>query len=231
MGKRKKIPEELEAKIISRSRRICAFCFGLNRDSTNKSGQIAHINRDSSDNSYDNLIYLCMPHHDQYDSKTSQSKGLTKGELIIYQKELDKYIETLFPYKVKNIGGLNLIDSFPKDGDEITVDEVKNIFLKFDKPINESSICYIVNYDIQNPCVCQWNICGWVEQQENGTKLLWHIHENSLERDPYQPKDNDYFNFEIQIGRKEAAASGWLVTAEDGSMMPYKKIRVKIKKT
>ena len=53
-----------------------------------KQGQIAHINRDSADNQSDNLCFLCFDHHDQYDSITRQSKGITSAELKAYQIEL-----------------------------------------------------------------------------------------------------------------------------------------------
>ncbi|MGF1619286.1 MAG: hypothetical protein ACFCUR_01585 [Rhodomicrobiaceae bacterium] len=57
-------------------------------------GQIAHVDQDSSNNSEDNLVFLCLTHHDQYDSKTSQSKNFTKKELLHYRDELYAAIDT-----------------------------------------------------------------------------------------------------------------------------------------
>jgi ribosomal protein L15E len=44
-------------------------------------GQIAHVDHDATNNDPDNLVWLCLDHHDQNDSRTSQSKGLTISEL------------------------------------------------------------------------------------------------------------------------------------------------------
>jgi|SRR5215472_13971042 len=90
---RKKIPLEVEFRVLSRSRRRCAFCFGLNRDADQKPGQIAHIDQDRRNNALENLVYLCLVHHDAYDSRTSQSKGLAPIELVRYRDELDRFIE------------------------------------------------------------------------------------------------------------------------------------------
>jgi CheY-like chemotaxis protein len=85
---RKRIPKADESQVLLKSRRRCAFCFGLKRDISEKKGQIAHVDRDASNSHLDNLAYLCMEHHDQYDSKTSQSKGLTVQELRAYRDQL-----------------------------------------------------------------------------------------------------------------------------------------------
>ena len=53
-------------------------------------GQIAHINGKRDDNREENLAYLCLDHHDEYDGTTSQSKGLTPGELRYYKSRLEE---------------------------------------------------------------------------------------------------------------------------------------------
>jgi len=53
-----------------------------------KTGQIAHLNGDRSNSSVDNLAFLCFVHHNQYDSRTSQSKNLTVREVKAYRTEL-----------------------------------------------------------------------------------------------------------------------------------------------
>ena len=85
---RKKVAQEIETAVLTRSGRRCCLCVGINGDWEIKLGQIAHIDHDSSNDSEDNLVFLCMPHHDQYDSKTSQSKGITEGEVRKYRQEL-----------------------------------------------------------------------------------------------------------------------------------------------
>jgi CheY-like chemotaxis protein len=60
----------------------------LSSDYSIKQGQIAHLDKDPRNNSVDNLAFLCMPHHDQYDSTTSQSKNLTIEEVKLYRAQL-----------------------------------------------------------------------------------------------------------------------------------------------
>ena len=59
-----------------------------------KKGQIAHIDQDNTNSEFENLVFLCFEHHDEYDSKTSQSKGFTAGELKLFRNELDEYVKT-----------------------------------------------------------------------------------------------------------------------------------------
>jgi len=53
-----------------------------------KQGQIAHLDHDNTNDDLDNLAFLCFSHHDQYDSTTSQSKGLREGEVKKFREEL-----------------------------------------------------------------------------------------------------------------------------------------------
>lgn len=67
---------------------------------TTKSGQIAHLDRDSNNASEDKLAFLCLHHHDEYDSPSSQRKGFTIGEVKSFRKELydaNSRIETSGP--------------------------------------------------------------------------------------------------------------------------------------
>lgn len=57
-----------------------------------KKGQIAHLDRDRTNNAEDNLAFLCLDHHDEYDSKTSQSKGLTEQEVKVYREQLYQWV-------------------------------------------------------------------------------------------------------------------------------------------
>jgi hypothetical protein len=85
---RKRIPTDPETSVLTRSRRRCCICFGLNRDTGEKKGQIAHLDQNPGNNNEENLAYLCFDHHDQYDGSTSQSKGLTIGEVKRYRDQL-----------------------------------------------------------------------------------------------------------------------------------------------
>lgn len=88
MARRKRTPTQTETEVLVRSRRRCCICFGLEGDLGEKEGQIAHLDGDPSNNALDNLAFLCFKHHNRYDSQTSQSKGLTIGEVKRYREEL-----------------------------------------------------------------------------------------------------------------------------------------------
>ena len=85
---RKNTPTEIELEVMTKSRRRCCICYGLNRDESIKKGQIAHLDRDATNYNFDNLAYLCLEHHDDYDSRTSQSKGWSDKEAQVYRNEL-----------------------------------------------------------------------------------------------------------------------------------------------
>jgi WD40 repeat protein len=53
-----------------------------------RAGQIAHLDQNRTNPTFDNLVYLCLEHHDQYDSRTSQSKGLTEHEVRVLRTRL-----------------------------------------------------------------------------------------------------------------------------------------------
>ena len=92
MIQRKKTPPNVETEILKKCRRRCAFCFGLHQDTSIKEGQIAHLDKNPSNYNIDNLAFLCLKHHNQYDSTTSQSKNLTMLEAKEYRKELELWI-------------------------------------------------------------------------------------------------------------------------------------------
>jgi hypothetical protein len=93
MADRKPPSPEVELLVLTASRRRCCLCYGLNGDLEVKQGQLAHLNRDPSDSSAENLAFLCLPHHDWFDTKPSQSKGATTAEAKHYREELYKELQ------------------------------------------------------------------------------------------------------------------------------------------
>ena len=89
---RPRIPIVVETKVLLTSRRRCCICFGLNRDNRIKQGQLAHLDHEPTNNDIENLAFLCFDHHDQYDSRTSQSKKITIEEVKAYKKELESHV-------------------------------------------------------------------------------------------------------------------------------------------
>jgi len=98
--KRKSISQKIQAAVLLRSRRRCCICFGLNRDTSIKAGQIAHLDGNPSNNEEDNLAFLCFDHHDQYDSTTRQSKNFTPSEVLHFREELINAIDMAFSAQI-----------------------------------------------------------------------------------------------------------------------------------
>jgi len=90
---RKNPSEKIQTNILYKCRRRCALCFGLRNDTHIKEGQIAHIDRDNTNSEEKNLVYLCLEHHNLYDSKFKQTKNFTPLEVKTYKEELENYIE------------------------------------------------------------------------------------------------------------------------------------------
>lgn len=88
MSKRATIPENIQTELFTRSGRRCAICYALQQDASVKAGQIAHVDKDPNNNKIENLCFLCQIHHDQYDSRPSQTKGLTEHEVRSYRENL-----------------------------------------------------------------------------------------------------------------------------------------------
>jgi hypothetical protein len=90
---RKRIPTETELAVLDKSRRRCALCYQINGDLGEKRGQIAHLDKNPGNYAQDNLAFLCLDHHTQYDSKTSQHKNYTISELKTARNKLYEAIE------------------------------------------------------------------------------------------------------------------------------------------
>lgn len=89
---RQRVSSSDAGTVLQQLGRRCALCFGLHWNEDVKHGQIAHINWDSRDSRPANLTFLCLEHHDQYDTRHSQSKGFTPRELRTYTEMLRRHI-------------------------------------------------------------------------------------------------------------------------------------------
>jgi len=88
-GRRPKIPPKVADIVMVRARRRCCICFHLDADLSVKELQIAHLDRNRTNNAEQNLVALCLPHHDAYDARRRQTRNYTAGEVQIYREELD----------------------------------------------------------------------------------------------------------------------------------------------
>ena len=110
---RKKIPNNIQIEVLTKSKRRCALCCGINNDCSEKRGQIAHINKNNSDNEFDNLVWLCFEHHDLYDSQTSQSKNYQSKEVKYYRNKLySNNTQNSLKMSSKNIKDIDTLKQF-----------------------------------------------------------------------------------------------------------------------
>jgi hypothetical protein len=130
MAKRKHVSDALQAEVLVKSRRRCCVCFGLNNDATLKHGQIAHLDKNAANDSESNLAFLCLVHHDQFDSRTSQSKNFTRTEIERYRVELYQHFSSwnrftqpkfLLNYIAASIGTKDIAKTLLKVGHEVTL--------------------------------------------------------------------------------------------------------------
>lgn len=121
MSDRKKVPTQTEIDLFLKSKRRCCICYYLDNDLREKQGQVAHLDQNRNNNKFDNLAFLCLPHHDKYDTKTRQSKNYTEAEVKTYRKLLYEYWEEqnknikIEDYKAYLQNAINLKSKNPQD--------------------------------------------------------------------------------------------------------------------
>ncbi len=91
---RVRVSEKVSTNVLLKCRRKCCLCYFLENDRTEKDGQLAHIDRDPSNSNKQNLVFLCLRHHDEYDSIPRQTKRMTPGELKHYRSALQQELGT-----------------------------------------------------------------------------------------------------------------------------------------
>lgn len=85
---RKPIPEAVQNSILLKCRRRCCLCFWLEGKGEVLKGQIAHLDQNNENNAEDNLCFLCLDHHDEYDGTTRLAKGLKENEVRTWRDQL-----------------------------------------------------------------------------------------------------------------------------------------------
>lgn len=93
---RKAVSDSVQTNLLLKSRRRCCICFWLQGIDDIKRGQIAHLDQDHENADESNLVFLCLEHHDEYDGKTSVSKGLRENEVRRWRDELYREMEYRF---------------------------------------------------------------------------------------------------------------------------------------
>lgn len=92
---RRQVPSSTELVVLDNSRRRCALCYKLKGDLTEKKGQIAHLDQNPANFAEGNLAWLCLEHHSEYDSRTSQHKNYTMAEVKKARDDLHAAIQAL----------------------------------------------------------------------------------------------------------------------------------------
>jgi hypothetical protein len=85
---RKKIKNDMQVELFNLSKRRCCICYSLDNDLKEKRGQIAHLDGDRNNNIINNLVWLCLEHHDKFDSRSRHTKGYQVSEVKAYRKSL-----------------------------------------------------------------------------------------------------------------------------------------------
>lgn len=98
---RKRIPRAVQHAVLIKCRRRCALCFYFETDTRTKDGQIAHVDRNPENNAEENLVFLCLEHHDKYDTKPSQSKSFQPEEVRTAKDELENAVKKDLPALVR----------------------------------------------------------------------------------------------------------------------------------
>ena len=106
---RKAVSEETQTRILLRSRRRCCLCFWLKGEDEVKKGQIAHLDGNHENSADDNLAFLCLEHHDEFDSTSSVSKGLREREVKQWRDELYKEMEYRFRTSRRHVAELKIL--------------------------------------------------------------------------------------------------------------------------
>ncbi len=113
-SRRKKTPNANEIEVLAKSGRRCCICFYVNGDTHVKKGQIAHLDHNPANFKLENLAWLCLKHHDEYDTKPSQSKGWKIGEVQKYRDQLHKTVAQM------QIASTSKLSSLPHTTDSVS---------------------------------------------------------------------------------------------------------------
>jgi len=180
---RELIPRASQAKVLLQSRRRCCICFGLNRDTSIRQGQLAHLDGDPSNNAEDNLAFLCFDHHDQYDSTTRQSKNFTPLEVKHFRAELHAAIQLAFAEQVQFGQARGVVDLV--SGHFIRACEYESADLKVQHLLDG-------RYHITG--IALWGTHRQYGPNIGGLDFIGELHGDTIEyRSPHPSNDGDYY--------------------------------------
>jgi hypothetical protein len=146
---RKPIPPVMQADVVIKSKRRCPLCVFLDGNESERPGQIAHLNGDHSDNRFENLVWLCLEHHDKFDSTTSQTKNYTQVEVKTYRDMLyAKYSESEY-----SADDVKLVQKYLRNYSQVFAylfHEYSELAFKIDHNVMDSAIREIQDHIANN---------------------------------------------------------------------------------
>jgi hypothetical protein len=80
LARRQAVSKHVETDLLVACQRRCCLCFYLDGFKGVKKGQLAHLNKRPDDNRPENLAWLCLEHHDSFDSVTRQQSLFRRGK-------------------------------------------------------------------------------------------------------------------------------------------------------
>lgn len=141
MSARKKIAAAILTRVLVGSAGRCCLCFGLHGDFSEKKGQVAHIDHDRANHNEQNLVFLCLEHHDAFDSSTSQSKRITQEEVVFYRDKLFEGVRAKLPAQASG-----------KDRNAFAESEAVAVFLESARPHDRFNSGMLNGYETQRAC-------------------------------------------------------------------------------
>jgi len=91
--KRRSLSPEEEADILQKCLRRCCVCYALDGDDSEKKGHLAHLDHNRANGHPDNFVFLCLVHHNAYDTRMPQAKNMTEREVRGYRRRLHEAVE------------------------------------------------------------------------------------------------------------------------------------------
>lgn len=80
--------------VYDRSQSRCALCFAYEADFEPKAhGEVAHLDHDERNDEEANLVYLCLAHHADHDSRRCLDCGIDVPELVESRTALGRWID------------------------------------------------------------------------------------------------------------------------------------------
>ena len=159
------VPDKVATELLHLSLRRCCLCYYLKNVREDVDGQIAHLDRNPSNSSLDNLVWLCLSHHDDYDTKRSLTRNLSVSEVELYRdrlhKEMARFSEIGSPFNQSNLDSdptlVVLIDEegeldpakpsdrieFRSDWKPITVDQQFDYLVAYMGPGWHGGVCHV----------------------------------------------------------------------------------------